>query len=155
MSRYPIKNKEVYAIRDLDPRLVSYLEKWSGGKLTKLRVLPFRGGSWVTIHCPPFWRWRLEGINNISYKNNTGNKLSLLHSALRLPLQEFFPNSLIHIATEVGRNDLVLDFGRKEDIFERIDDQAYETYKDWPPYDFRSKEEKLIRIPYIRLMNWN
>ena len=39
MSRFPIKDKKVYNKRDLDYRLVQYLEKWSGRKLLKLRKL--------------------------------------------------------------------------------------------------------------------
>lgn len=144
MARYPIKCKEVYSRKPLDPLLVSYLEKWSGSHLNKLRKISPTGS--------PFTRWRLEGIHNISYSNNTGNKLSLFHSAIRLPLQEFFPTSLLHVGTEIGINDLVLDFKGENDIFERIDQEAYETYKDLPPSSFRSKEEKLIRIPYITIL---
>lgn len=144
MARFPVKDKEVYNRRELDPLLVSYLEKWSESKLTKLRRISPAGS--------PFTRWRLEGIHNISYSNNTGNKLSLLHSAIRLPLQEFFPTSLLHVGTELGVNDLVLDFKGEKDIFERVDKEAYETYKDLPPSSFRSKEEKLIRIPYITIL---
>ena len=144
MSRYPVKSKEVYNRTFLDPLLVSYLEKWSGSHLSKLRkISPIES---------PFTRWRLEGIHNISYSNNTGNKLSLFHSAIRLPLQEFFPTTLLHVGTEIGVNDLVLDFKGENDIFERIDPEAYETYKDLPPSSFRSKEEKLIRIPYITIL---
>lgn len=149
MARFPIRYKEVYNKRELDPLLVFYLEKWSGGKLTKLRKLPLRGSPGTPYS---FTRWRLEGIHNISYSNNTGNKLSLLHSAIRLPLQEFFPASLLHVGTELGINDLVLDFKGENDIFERIDREAYETYKDLPPSSFRSKEEKLIKIPYITIL---
>lgn len=144
MARFPIRDKEVYNRRELDPLLVSYLEKWSGSHLSKLRKISPIGS--------PFTRWRLEGIHNISYSNNTGNKLSLLHSALRLPLQEFFPTTLLHVGTEIGINDLVLDFKGENDIFKRIDPGAYETYKDLPPSSFRSKEEKLIRIPYITIL---
>lgn len=75
-----------------------------------------------------------------------------MHSAMRLPLQEFFPTSLLHVGTEIGINDLVLDFKGENDIFERIDLEAYETYKDLPPSSFRSKEEKMIRIPYITIL---
>jgi hypothetical protein len=144
MSRYPVKSKEVYNRTFLDPLLVSYLEKWSGSHLSKLRK--------ISPADSPFTRWRLEGIHNISYSNNTGNKLSLFHSAIRLPLQEFFPTTLLHVGTEMGVNDLVLDFKGENDIFERIDPEAYETYKDLPPSSFRSKEEKLIRIPYITIL---
>lgn len=144
MSRYPVKSKEVYSRKNLDPLLVSYLEKWSGSHLSKLRKISPPGS--------PFTRWRLEGIHNISYSNNTGNKLSLFHSAIRLPLQEFFPTSLLHVGTELGVNDLVLDFKGENDIFEKIDPEVYETYKDLPPSSFRSKEEKLIRIPYITIL---
>lgn len=144
MSRYPVLNKEVYPLKELDPLLKKYLEKWSGKRLTKLRKISPSGS--------PFTRWRLEGIQNISYKNNTGNKLSLFHSAIRLPLQEFFPESLLHVGTEIGINDLVLDFKREEDIFQRIPLEVYETYIDISPSEFRSKEEKLIRIPYIKIL---
>ena len=144
MSRFPIKDKKVYNKRDLDYRLVQYLEKWSGRKLLKLRKLASE----------PFTRWRLEGIHNISYKNNTGNKLSLFHSAIRLPLQEFFPTSLLHVGTEMEINDLVLDFKEEESIFDKIPIEAYETYIDIPPSSFRSKEEKMIRIPYIRIQDF-
>lgn len=144
MARYPIRDKEVYNRTFLDPLLVSYLEKWSGSHLSKLRkISPIES---------PFTRWRLEGIHNISYKNNTGNKLSLFHSAIRLPLQEFFPESLLHVGTEIGINDLVLDFRGEEDIFQRISQEVYETYIDLPPYEFRSKEEKQIKIPYIKIL---
>lgn len=144
MARFPIRDKEVYNRRELDPLLVSYLEKWSESHLDKLRkISPIES---------PFTRWRLEGIHNISYSNNTGNKLSLFHSAIRLPLQEFFPTTLLHVGTEIGINALVLDFRGENDIFERIDPEAYETYKDLPPSSFRSKEEKLIRIPYITIL---
>lgn len=149
MSRYPVKSKEVYNKTFLDPLLVSYLEKWSGSHLSKLRKLPLRGSPGTPYS---FTRWRLEGIHNISYSNNTGNKLSLFHSAIRLPLQEFFPTTLLHVGTEMGVNDLVLDFKGENDIFERIDPEAYETYKDLPPSSFRSKEEKMIRIPYITIL---
>lgn len=144
MARFPIRDKEVYNKRELDPLLVSYLERWSESHLDKLRKISPIGS--------PFTRWRLEGIHNISYSNNTGNKLSLFHSAIRLPLQEFFPTTLLHVGTEIGINDLVLDFKGENDIFERIDPEAYETYKDLPPSSFRSKEEKLIRIPYITIL---
>lgn len=144
-GRHVVTNKRIYKRSDLDPLLVRYLERWSGGKLEKLRLIS-------PLEQPPFYRWRLEGINNISYKNNTGNKLSLLHSAWRLPLQEFFGQSLLHVGTEMTRKDLILDFREIEDIFDRINQEAYETYKDLPPYDFRSKEEKLIRIPYINIL---
>lgn len=144
MSRYPVKSKEVYSRKLLDPLLVSYLEKWSGSHLDKLRK--------ISPADSPFTRWRLEGIHNIYYSNNTGNKLSLFHSAIRLPLQEFFPTTLLHVGTEMGVNDLVLDFKGENDIFERVDKEAYETYKDLPPSSFRSKEEKLIRIPYIKIL---
>lgn len=144
MARFPIRHKEVYAIRDLDPLLVSYLEKWSEGHLTKLKKISPEGS--------PFTRWRLEGIRNISYSNNTGNKLSLLHSAMRLPLQEFFPTSLLRVGRQLGNNDLILDFKGEEDIFQRISPEVYKTYIDIPPSSFRSKEEKLIRIPYITIL---
>lgn len=149
MSRYPILQKKVYPIRDLDPLLKGYLEKWSRSRLTKLINVPISGGSLASTYItPPFYRWRLEGIHNIHYSNNTGNKLSLLHSAFRLPLQEFFPDSLIHVSTE-GGDTLILDFNRKDAVFDRIDPEAYATYKDLDPSTFRSREEKLIRIPYI------
>lgn len=144
MGRYETVNKVVYPRKDLDPLLVEYLEKWSGRRLTKLKKVSPEGA--------PFVRWRLEGIRNISYKNNTGNKLSLLHSALRLPLQEMFGDSLLHVGTEVGGNDLILDFKELQDVFKEISKDAYETYKEIPPSTFRSKEEKLIRIPYIRII---
>lgn len=149
MARYPIHDKIVYPKRHLDPLLVEYLERWSGRKLEKLRNIPMRGGSLITYHIPPFWRWKLEGIRNVHYSNNTGNKLSTLHSAIRLPLQEFFGSSLIRVMTEMGTDDLILDFREKEDIFQRINREAYETYKDLPPSSFRSREEKQIKIQYL------
>lgn len=134
----------MYPIKSLDPRLVEYLELVSGKRLTKVRKLDTGDA--------PFTRWRLEGIRNISYSNNTGNKLSLLHSAIRLPLQEMFGESLLRVCTEINRNDLVLDFLGENDLFKEVDETAYETYKGFPPSMFRSREEKLIRIPYIRIL---
>lgn len=149
MSRYPILQKKVYPIRDLDPLLREYLERWSRSRLTKLINEPISGGSLVTTYItPPFYRWTFTGIHNIHYSNNTGNKLSLLHSALRLPLQEFFQDSLIHVGS-YSDDVLFLDFREKLSVFERINQEAYETYKDLDPSTFRAKEASLIRIPYI------
>ena len=70
MSRYPVLQKKVYPIRDLDPLLREYLEKWSRSRLTKLINVPISGGSLASTYItPPFYRWKLEGIHNIHYSN--------------------------------------------------------------------------------------
>ena len=142
MSRFPIQEKRIYPRKDLDYYLVKYLEEVSGRKLTKLRYLS-------PIENPPFHRWMLEGIRNISYTNNTGNKLSHLHEAIRLPLQEYYKENLLRVLTL--QNNLVLDFQNKDDIYLKCPEGWYEEWKDRNPSTFRSAEEKLIRVPYIKL----
>ena len=143
MSRFPVKEKKVYPKGKLDPSLVSYLEKVSGRRLSKLRRMSPEA---------PFYRWMLEGIRNISYSNNTGNKLSHLHEAIRLPLQEYYKEKLLRVLTY--ENNLVLDFQGEDDIFQKCPPGWYGEWLTRDPSTFRSAEEKLISIPYIKLYWW-
>ena len=140
--------KTVYNKRDLCPRLVSYLEKWSGGTLTKVRLLVPN----EEYPAPGWWRWKLEGITDVSYSNNTGNKLSTLFSALRLPLQSFYKDSLLRVCKEIGSNDLILDVSNEDSLFSQEVPEDFLVWESRPPCEFRAKEAGLIKIPYVSLL---
>ena len=134
--------------RNVPVPIVDYLERWSGSRLTKLRLLlPSREHPEVG-----WYRWRLEGIHDVSYTNNTGNKVSTFFSALRLPLQEYYKETLLRVAREIGGNDLILDFVDGDSLFSKGDLKDFQVWESLPPWEYRAKEAGLIRIPYIQIV---
>ena len=136
---------EVHNRRLLDPLLVSLLEGYSGKKLTKLRlILPNK------VHPDCGWyRWILEGIENIHYSNCTGYETSTLFGAIRLPLQDILGANLLRVVQKLGCNSLTLDFQNYEDIFMRVDPEKIEKWKGVDLSSFRKAERDQIHIPLI------
>lgn len=112
-GRHVVRNKKVYAIRDIDPKFLRWLEERTEGKLTKL-----------TVETPPgtgFWRWKLGGIKDKAYGNYSYKtvfremipELEYIFGEERCPLR---------VVSYMSEGQVLgLDFRRGEDLFQRVD----------------------------------
>ena len=106
--------KEVRNKRNLDPRLVDYLERLTKGKLEQLRYISPPGAD--------FHRWKLVGIKDVSLQGSPHNGNTSLFFLLKpVFAQLWIPGEeILGLARRLDSRDLILDFRNYEDIFKKI-----------------------------------
>lgn len=129
--------KECYNVRYFPKSLKKFLEKETGSKLTKIRLL-FPTEEWKGDI--PFWRFRLEGIKDLNLGNR---KVNSRFKALGPHLFNAYPNSLLRICKEIGWSDLVLDFSTEKAVFQDFSEPGFQASLDLSPEKLYELQENV------------
>lgn len=139
-----VRNKKVYAVRDIDPKFRTWLENRTGCRLTKLTLESKPGQG--------FWRWKLVGIKDKEYGYYVyGSVFEELVPELRY----IFGDSLLWVLSFMSDGRVLgLDFRNQEDIFQRVDEKKLEfvdsdEFLTWRAETYKEKP-KLIEYYWFK-----
>lgn len=110
VTAHKVYRKVVHNKRNLDPRLVSYLEDTLVGSLTKVKLL---------VDSPGFYRWELCGLEDRQLVDAPLKERSTFYY-LKPVLVQLWPDSLTRICKKVGKKDLILDFTLGSHLFRKF-----------------------------------